>query len=44
VVEQPRRLLGEIAEDFREMPDAGMMNWCCGGGVSANARAEPLMR
>jgi Fe-S oxidoreductase len=44
VVEQPRRLLGAIAEDFREMPDAGVMNWCCGGGggVSANTRAEPL--
>jgi Fe-S oxidoreductase len=44
VVEQPRRLLGAVAEDFREMPDAGTMNWCCGGGggVSANSRAEPL--
>ena len=44
VVEQPRRLLGEVAADFREMPDAGVMNWCCGGGggVSAIMRAEPL--
>jgi Fe-S oxidoreductase len=44
VVDQPRRLLGEVAADFREMPDAGVMNWCCGGGggVSANTRAEPL--
>ncbi len=44
VVEQPRRLLKEVAADFREMPDAGVMNWCCGGGggVSAIARAEPL--
>ena len=44
VVEQPRRLLGELAADFREMPDAGVMNWCCGGGggVSANSRAERL--
>jgi len=44
VVEQPRRLLAEVAADFREMPDAGVMNWCCGGGggVSAIARAEPL--
>lgn len=45
VVEQPRRLLNAVADDFREMPDAGTMNWCCGGGggVSANSRAEPLM-
>lgn len=44
VVEQPRRLLGDVAEDFREMPDAGVWNWCCGGGggVSANDRAEHL--
>ena len=45
VVEQPRRLLNAVADDFREMQDAGTMNWCCGGGggVSANSRAEPLM-
>lgn len=44
VVEQPRRLLGEVASNFREMEEAGVMNWCCGGGggVSANHRAEPL--
>lgn len=44
VVQQPRVLLGEVASDFREMPDHGVMNWCCGGGggVSANERAEEL--
>ncbi|QEP44218.1 (Fe-S)-binding protein [Ectothiorhodospiraceae bacterium BW-2] len=44
VVEQPRRLLAEVAENFVEMADHGTMNWCCGagGGVSANERAEPL--
>ncbi|MEW6645732.1 MAG: (Fe-S)-binding protein [Pseudomonadota bacterium] len=44
VVQQPRVLLGEVASDFREMPDHGVMNWCCGGGggVSANDRAEEL--
>jgi Fe-S oxidoreductase len=44
VVQQPRALLGEVASDFREMPDHGVMNWCCGGGggVSANERAEEL--
>ena len=41
---QPRHLLGEVASDFREMPDAGVMNWCCGGGggVGSNERADEL--
>lgn len=44
VHEQPRTLLHDFAPQFREMSDAGVMNWCCGGGggVSANERAEPL--
>ena len=44
VVQQPRTLLKQVAPNFVEMPDAGMHNWCCGGGggVSANERAEPL--
>lgn len=44
VVEQPRRLLGMVASDLREMTDHGTMNWCCGGGggVSANDRAEEI--
>ena len=44
VYEQPRKLLKEIAPQFREMKDTGTMNWCCGGGggVGANERAEPL--
>lgn len=44
VYAEPRRLLHELAPQFKEMPDAGIMNWCCGGGggVSANERAEPL--
>lgn len=44
VVKQPRNLLNMVASDFVEMPDAGVENWCCGGGggVSANERAQPL--
>ena len=44
VVEQPRRLLDLCTENFVEMPDSGVWNWCCGGGggVSTNERAEPL--
>jgi Fe-S oxidoreductase len=44
VIEQPRHLLDLVANDFVEMPDAGISNWCCGGGggVSANERAQPL--
>jgi Fe-S oxidoreductase len=44
VVEQPRNLVNMVAEDFVEMPEAGIMNWCCGagGGVSSNERADEL--
>jgi len=44
VVQQPRNLLNMVSTDFREMSDAGIMNWCCGGGggVSANERADDL--
>jgi len=44
VVEPPRNLLGMVTDNFVEMKDHGVMNWCCGGGggVSANERAEPL--
>jgi Fe-S oxidoreductase len=44
VLTQPRHLLNMVAPDFPEMPDAGRMNWCCGGGggVSANEDAEEL--
>jgi Fe-S oxidoreductase len=44
VYEQPRTLLNQLAPNFREMKDSGVMNWCCGGGggVGANERAEGL--
>jgi Fe-S oxidoreductase len=44
VFAEPRRLIHEFAENFVEMPEAGIMNWCCGagGGVSSNERADEL--
>jgi Fe-S oxidoreductase len=44
VVEQPRNLVKMFAENYVEMPDPGIMNWCCGagGGVSSNERADEV--
>jgi Fe-S oxidoreductase len=42
IVEQPRNLINEFADNFVEMDEHGEFGWCCGGGggVSANERAE----
>ncbi|HEY5789919.1 MAG TPA: (Fe-S)-binding protein [Gammaproteobacteria bacterium] len=44
VEQPPRNLLRMVAPNFAEMPSAGRMNWCCGGGggVSANEEAHAL--
>ncbi|MBT3197777.1 MAG: (Fe-S)-binding protein, partial [Gammaproteobacteria bacterium] len=44
IVEAPRRLLNQVASNFIEMSEPGVMNWCCsgGGGVSANERADEI--
>ena len=44
MVKPQRHLLNSVAENFVEMTDHGVMNWCCGGcgGVSANERADEL--
>jgi Fe-S oxidoreductase len=44
VIDQPRRLLNMIANNFIEMEEHGSMSWCCGGGggVSSNERADRL--
>jgi len=36
--------LKAISDNYVEMPEAGMMNWCCGagGGVSTNERANEI--
>jgi Fe-S oxidoreductase len=45
LVKEPRELIDAVAPNFREMPNAGVVNFCCGGGggVSANPRAADLM-
>lgn len=40
VIQQPRALMNLVAKHFVEMPDAGTMNWCCGGGGGASAIEE----
>ena len=44
IVEPPRYLLQSVANEFVEMDEHGIYNWCCGGGggVSANERADSL--
>jgi len=37
VVEQPRNLLKMVAQNFVEMEDHGVKNWCCGGGGGVSA-------
>ena len=32
VLEEPRKLLNLVADDFVDMPCSGKWNWCCGGG------------
>ena len=40
VIKQQRNLMNQVAKNFVEMPDAGFMNWCCGGGGGASAIEE----
>ena len=44
VLDEPRKLLKLVANNYVEMSDPGKMNWCCGGGggVSAIDQAEAL--
>jgi len=44
VIQPQRNLINMVAQNFVEMPDAGKMNWCCGGGggVTAIEPAEAL--
>jgi len=40
VIQPQRNLMNMVSKDFVEMPDAGYMNWCCGGGGGASAIEE----
>jgi Fe-S oxidoreductase len=40
VIKEQRNLMNMVAKQFVEMPDAGFMNWCCGGGGGASAIEE----
>lgn len=40
IVDEPRMVLAQIAEDFREMTPRGVHNLCCGGGGGLLAATE----
>jgi Fe-S oxidoreductase len=40
VIQPQRDLMNMVAKNFVEMPDAGFINWCCGGGGGASAIEE----
>jgi Fe-S oxidoreductase len=37
IVEEPREILKAACTDYREMPDGGYTQWCCGGGGGLSA-------
>lgn len=37
IVEEPRIILKAACADYREMPDGGYAQWCCGGGGGLSA-------
>jgi len=46
VIDEQRRLMDLVAENFVELKEHGRYQWCCGagGGVSSNERADELKR
>ena len=40
LIEEPRRVIYEVAQDFREMTPHGLQSLCCGGGAGLVAIAE----
>ncbi len=46
VLDEPRAVLRKLGADLREMPNHGLLNWCCGGGAGLFVinRTVPLRR
>jgi len=40
VIDEPRRILRQLTDDFREMAPEPRYNWCCGGGGGLVALGE----
>ena len=40
VIEEPRRVLGKVTDDFVEMTPSGALNFCCSGGGGLAATAD----
>ncbi|MBU2490004.1 MAG: (Fe-S)-binding protein [Proteobacteria bacterium] len=43
VMDEPRYILSQIADDFREMTKDPKYNWCCGGGGGLVAQGEDTL-
>jgi len=43
VIDEPRYILRQLSEDFREMTPEPKMNWCCGGGGGLVALGEETL-
>jgi Fe-S oxidoreductase len=43
VMDEPRYILGQLTDDFREMTPKPKYNWCCGGGGGLVALGEETL-
>ncbi|MCG6894933.1 MAG: (Fe-S)-binding protein [Desulfobacteraceae bacterium] len=43
VVDEPRYILSQLTDDFRELTDDPTYNWCCGGGGGLVALGEETL-
>jgi Fe-S oxidoreductase len=42
-MDEPRYILGQLTDDFREMTPDPQYNWCCGGGGGLVALGEETL-